>query len=213
MASKGYGNGSMKEVAPGRWRLRVYIGNDPATGKPLQRGKTFRGTETHARKELASMVTKADEEKVVPTALTVDQMLTEWIRVIEPTRAPTTIAGIRNKVANYVSVPIKATNRPALGSIPLTKLTAHHLDMFYDDLLACGLSTTTVRQHHAILAAALHRAEKWGWIELSPARKASPPTARKVEMKIPTPAELQGYILACDKRMTACSPAPLAWRQ
>ena len=34
----------------GTWRLRVYVGRDPDTDTPIQESRTFRGTETAARK-------------------------------------------------------------------------------------------------------------------------------------------------------------------
>jgi integrase len=197
MATTSYGDGSVKEIAPGKWRLRVYLGRDPVTGRPVQKSRTVEGNKTEAKKALKAMVAEADAEKIEPTTLTVGGMLTQWLNAIERTRAPSTVAEVRKKIARYVSVPL-GSGRPALGSIPLTKLTAHHLDLFYDDLLGKNLSTTTVRQCHAIVAAALRQGEKWGWVNHSPARMASPPTARKVQMKIPTPEELLSYIRAAD---------------
>jgi len=49
----------MAERAPGVWRLRVYVGDDPLTGAPLQLERTFRGGEKDARAALAAFVTDA----------------------------------------------------------------------------------------------------------------------------------------------------------
>jgi integrase len=47
-----------------------------------------------------------------------------------------------------------------------------------------------VHHLHAILSTALNQAVKWGWIDRSPADRASAPPLRQVPMKIPTPEEL-----------------------
>jgi hypothetical protein len=40
--------GSMTERSPGVWRLRVFIGPDPATGNPRQATRTVKGTKRQA---------------------------------------------------------------------------------------------------------------------------------------------------------------------
>lgn len=180
----------MKEIGgkgTGVWRLRVYLGRHPVTGKPMQKEKTFRGGERAASKELARLVTEAGDGKFERTEdLTVGQLLDRWIAFTEPTRRPNTIVNVKRKVDGRI--------RPAIGSRKLTDLTPYHLDGFYSSLLAEGLSTTTVRQYHAIISAALAQAEKWGWVDSNVARRTSPPTARKTEIHAPTPEELQSYV-------------------
>ena len=44
---------------------------------------------------------------------------------------------------------------------------------------------------HAILSTALNQAVKWGWIDRSPAARASAPPLRQTAMKIPTPRRAQ----------------------
>jgi hypothetical protein len=44
--------------------------------------------------------------------------------------------------------------KPALGSVRLDKLTVRQLDDFYHDLLARGLSPSSVRRFHSVLHAA-----------------------------------------------------------
>lgn len=177
-----YGAGSIKEVAPGKWRLRVFLGTDPVTGKPRQRERTFYGIEKAANKELARLVTEAESGKVDPTTATLEQLLDEWISHIEPTRRPSTMVNVRRKIDGRV--------RPTVGALQLSRLSAHDLDRFYRSLLDAGLSTTTVRQYHAILSAALSQAVKWDWIERNPALNASPPSVRPPSTKVPTVDQL-----------------------
>ena len=46
--------GTMSEVRPNVWRLRVYLGRSP-TGSPIQASRTVRGTREDAQAELARM--------------------------------------------------------------------------------------------------------------------------------------------------------------
>ncbi|MHB1716506.1 MAG: hypothetical protein ACYCV5_04125, partial [Acidimicrobiales bacterium] len=63
----------------GTWRLRVYVGRDPDTDRPIQESRTFRGTETAARKELAKLVAAVEGRVVEPNRATVGQLLDRWV--------------------------------------------------------------------------------------------------------------------------------------
>jgi integrase len=181
-----YGAGSMKERSPGVWRLRAFVGRDPLTGNPVQAHQTLRGSEKDARKALAKMVADVEGGKLDRTTATVGQLLDRWLEHIASTRRPSTLAGYRSKIEHTI--------RPALGEKRLSKLGPDDLDRCYQAWLAAGLSTSTVRQLHAIISAALHQAERWGWVDRSVARRASPPAARSAPMKVPTPEQLTTLI-------------------
>jgi integrase len=165
------------------WRLRVYVGDDPLTGLPLQRERTFRGGEKDARAALAKFLTEAHSGRVARTTTTVGQLLDRWLLHIEALgRQPSTIHGYKGKIDHAI--------RPALGSVPLNKLGPETLDRCYMAWTSSGLAGATVRQYHAILSAALHQAVKWGWIDRNPADRASPPSPRGAVMSPPTPEDV-----------------------
>ena len=57
---------------------------------------------------------------------------------------------------------------PALGDVPLIKLTTPMLDEFYGALVDNeGLSPASVRQVHSIVRRGLKQGVKWGWIQRS----------------------------------------------
>jgi integrase len=132
-----------------------------------------------------------DTGQVDRTSATVGQLLDRWIQQIEPVRKPSTILGYKRKIEHDI--------RPLLGDVPLAKLGADSLDACYAQWLARPLATATVRQNHAILAAALHQALKWGWIDRNPADQASPPPVRSAPMKVPTPDQLSALVEAAEK--------------
>jgi integrase len=86
---------------------------------------------------------------------------------------------------------IETRLRPALGRIRLDQLTSADLDRWYARWLSEGLSPSTVRRLHAVISAALHTGERWGWVGSSPARRSSPPTARPPAIVTPRPEQLE----------------------
>lgn len=53
---------------------------------------------------------------------------------------------------------IETTIRPALGKVALSRLSAKHLDDLYGVMKDAGKTPKTIRNHHAIISAALHQA-------------------------------------------------------
>jgi len=122
----------------------------------------------------------------------VGQLLDKWLEHIEGLgRRPSTIAGYRAKIDHAI--------RPVLGGIRLNKLRPDDLDARYRIWTEQGLAPATVRQYHAILSAALHQAEKWDWIDRSPARRATAPSVRQAPMKVPTPDQLSAMVRAAEE--------------
>jgi len=171
MTRQSYGAGSMSVREPGVWRLRVMV-----EGKQVQR--TFRGTEAAARKELRQLdVLPATPPKGVRTF---GDLLDEWMTFQESRgRAPKTLDENRREV--------EARIRPRLGNIPVTDLTAHHLDKAFSAWSAEGLAASSVHRHAAVISAALTQGVKWGWLDASPAMRASAPTAAS-SRKLVTPS-------------------------
>jgi integrase len=183
MKTQGYGSGSLVERSPGVWRMRVY---QRESGRQIQ--KTHRGTETTARRALAKLVADVDAGRFNQSTATVRELLEHWMDHLGPIRKPSTLVGYRRKIDHDIN--------PAIGHIHISKLTARDLDRFYSEKLSDGLSSATVRQLHAILAAALHTAVRWDWLPSNPADKASPPVARSPQMAIPSVEEVSALYQA-----------------
>jgi integrase len=184
--------GTMRERSPGHWQLRAFIGRDPITRRKRQVQRTFQGTKRDAEKALAALVTEVSRGKVDNTRATVGELLNAWLDHIKPIRHPKTV--------HEASKSIELRLRPALGHIRLDKLSPADLDRWYGQWLSQGLSTSTVRRLHAVLSAALHTGERWGWIINSPARRASPPTARALRYATPSPEQLSRLYLSAIER-------------
>ena len=175
----------MTERSPGVWRLR-FRATGPS-GKPVQRQRTFIGSEADARKGLSKLVAEANAGQVASGKLTVGDCLDQWLSHCQfRGRRPSTIAENRRK--------IEKTIRPRLGSIPLAKLRPRDLDNAYDAWQASGLSPTTVHHYHAILSAALNLAVRRGDLPSSPAARSEPPPNRSKVPTVPTIEELDMLI-------------------
>lgn len=176
----------MRERSPGHWQLRAMAGYDEA-GRPVQVSKTFVGGQRDAARALAVLVSAVEAGTFDRSRATVGELLDKWIDHIESLgRRPSTIANYRSKIDHAI--------RPTLGEIRITKLRPDDLDARYREWTAQGLAPATVRQYHSILSAALHQAERWGWIVDSPARRATAPPARQIQMKVPTPQQLSDLV-------------------
>jgi integrase len=83
---------------------------------------------------------------------------------------------------------------PALGRYRLTRLGPDTLQGYYAAKLRSGLSSTTVKYHHAILHRALTQAVRWGLLARNPAEAVDPPRPRKEEMRFLTPGEVAALL-------------------
>jgi len=194
--------GTKTEVRPGVWRLRVYAGRRP-NGTPIQVAKTLvtpaaaRGTAKPgdgirlADRELAKMVADVSEGRLGRPTTTLGDLIDQWIASIEESRSPTTIREYRRIAEKVV--------KPELGHVMLTKLTARHLDDLYARLTAKGNKATTVRRVHALIAAALHQAERWDLVERNVSKRASPPPVHHAPVQAPSPDEVLAIIEQAEK--------------
>lgn len=182
----------MTERSPGVWRLRVYIGEDPATGQPRQATRTFKGTKRQASTALAEFVTEASQSRLPATgSMSVAEFFEQWLDHIKPTRSTTTIRGYRAKISRI---------NGKLGRTPLAKLTPHQVDRACRAWLDEGLSPTTVHHLHGVLSAALHQAAKWGLVSSIVTDRTSPPPLRTKPRKVPTAELMQRLITAAENR-------------
>ena len=182
-----YGHGSITEKKPGVYSVRVRI-----DGRQVER--TFRGTAAAARK-FARDLPATISSTVVPAAgddRTFGELLDRWMEHLAARgRSPKTIAENRREIDTRI--------KPRLGAIPVTALSAEHLDSAYSAWLADGLSAPSVHRHAAVISAALTQGVKWGWLDVSPAPKASTPAATSSRKLVtPTPEQVGALIRAAE---------------
>jgi integrase len=189
--------GHIRERSPGAFELRYSLGTDPATGKRKIATATVRGTKKEAERELRRLLHAFDTgEHVAPNRVTVEQWLSTWLGAVREEVAPKTSERYGEIVHNFLN--------PALGNLPLTKLTPGHIQAAYNgwasggrrDGKAGGLSPRTRGHIHRILSAALGRAVEQQLVARNPAEmfKKRLPKVERREMATLTP-EQSGTLL------------------
>jgi len=196
---RGQGSGGLVErpVGSGTWRLQYSLGIDPATGRRRRGSLTFEAQgRKEAEKKAASIIGAIDGD-APGTSVTLSKLLEEWMRFQSGRgRSPTTLHGYQSLIDRRIN--------PALGAIPIERLSVHNLDSFYLGLDRndgkAPLSPLTVRNIHRVISAALNQAVKWGWIERNPAVRSTLPSSEPKEIAIPTPEQAQLLIEACQAK-------------
>ncbi|MBA3725483.1 MAG: site-specific integrase [Armatimonadetes bacterium] len=159
--------------ANGGWWSRVTTGYNEQ-GNPKR--KAFYGnTRAEVVERAQAFKQKIDKGGFAPEGrdTTVAAWLGHWLEsFIRPHREP--------KTTGYYEGFIRLHIGPALGRIPLRKLTAAKVRELMSAKAAEGLSPSTVRGLRATLRAALNQAWKDGLIDQNVAQKVAPP---KIEAK------------------------------
>lgn len=173
---RGNNEGSVYHRADGRW-----VG---ALTLPGGRRKSFYG---QSQKAVLDRLAKAREElqrgrAPVGGRLTVGTYLTRWL---EDTAQP----GLRVSTFRSYSDIIKLHLLPALGTIPLTRLTREDVQSLLRRKQAAGKSPRTVRNIRAVLRHALNQAIMDGHLALNAAAAATPPRVPHYDVKPLTPEE------------------------
>ena len=196
MASKrSYGTGSLSErpVGSGSWTFRYVAGKDPVTGKLRRRSVTIKAKTKSAARAWANQILGEVDVAPLSSQATMNQLFEEWMGFLEGRgRSPKTIRGYQSVIDHHVA--------PAFGSIPISKLTTHHLDSFYAKCTADGSSPRTVRNINAVIRSALNQAIRWGWIDRNPANLVTLPEPPPLKIEAPDPTQAAALLKGCFER-------------
>src|SRR6185369_2689033 len=119
--------GSIRQVAPGKFRVRVYTGKNAVTGKPEYHDETIKGKKKDADALLSRVTHKLDEGKYIrPTQKTVGQTFDDWLKIHR--------TKVAERTADWYLRNFDNRARPVLGSILLKKLKPEQIEDFYASL-------------------------------------------------------------------------------
>lgn len=182
--------GYKKERGAGRWRLCVYIGRDPDTGKERRKWKTVCGSERVAQRELNKMLAAAQEGKLAPAShLSVLNFLDRWLEQYAK------VAVAASTLRRYQQL-VHFTIGPVLGSRSLDSVRAPHVQAAYAQLLekghrkGHGLSARSVLHVHRMLHIAFKTAVRWGILAFNPIDAVTPPRVQPSEPTVPAEADV-----------------------
>jgi len=176
------------------WELKFDLGRDSVSGKRISRYVTFHGTKREAQAELNRLLNRRNEGTYVdPTKMTVAEYLEHWLTVDIDRRLAGKTASRHRGIIRHQIV-------PHLGSLPMRKLTAVHIEACEAELQrkgyvkgskqGSGLSAQTVLHVHRTLSQALAHAVKTGVLFKNPAEQVKPPRPAGREIAILTKPEI-----------------------
>ena len=91
------------------WELRVYLAQDAITGKKRYATRSVRGSRREAERELARMVSAADQGTFARTGATVGELLERWLAQAASDYSPKTVRETRSYLDRDLL--------PALGNV------------------------------------------------------------------------------------------------
>lgn len=115
------------EERGGSFRVKVFAGLDPLTGKRLYLTGTSR-SRREAEKIRTRLLADVDAKRNASTHGTLNTALDKWLSIHEVEE--TTLEGYRGHIDRVI--------RPALGSAPVVKVTVQVLEELYGDLRRCS---------------------------------------------------------------------------
>ncbi|MGH9228427.1 MAG: tyrosine-type recombinase/integrase [Acidimicrobiales bacterium] len=171
-------------------------GRDPVRGRYRYVSRTMHGTRKEAEAALAALVTQVNSGTGghAGTDASVGELVEQWLDLKRDTLSVTTWEGYAGK-ARFRLI-------PAVGNVPVRKLTVRDIDAFYRALARDEqLAPSTIRQIHNVLTGALDQAMRWGWRNDNPARLATLPSVRQREVRPPAPADVMAAIERADQEL------------
>ena len=151
------------------------------------------GTKREAQRALAAAVAEVASGKVSSASTTLGELLSRWLDHMDEQLSPTTAREYRRLESKLIT--------PALGGVPLRRVTTQRLDAFYASLARDRqLSPASIRHVHAVLRGALGQAVRWGWIPANPAASASPPKLRRHEITPPAIHDTLALLIAAEEQ-------------
>src|SRR5215207_1834615 len=192
--------GHIEERPNGSFRVIVYAGRDPLTGKDRRLRKTC-ATYAEAQVELVRLQGDVHAQRHPRSDITVGQALAQWLEVTE--HQATTRERYDDLIRLYLA--------PTLGSTRASAVDAELLERFYARLQRCRelcagrpraghtcrpLANNTIRKLHSMLSASFDRAVRYRQLGVNPAELAQPPTFHRGNPDPPSPAEAAALLNA-----------------
>ena len=189
------GEGSIRKRKDGRWEGRYTAGRDPVAGKAIYKNVLGK-TQAEVKEKLRVAIEKSNTTPLRIEQYTVGQWLDTWME---------NYAKLQVRASSYKTYQGFIDNhiKPALGEIPLEKLTAMDLQRLYKHLLESGrvectearnkpkgLSVKTVRNINQMISSALNCAVEQRLIASNPTKGCVLPKLERKEMKILPPESL-----------------------
>mgnify|MGYP002629657185 CR=1 FL=1 len=191
--------GHIRQRGKDSWQLKFDAGRDPLTGNRRIEYVTFRGSKRSAQRELNRLLSEVDSKGYVPQqGTTVGEYARRWLdEIAAQTVSPRTWQRYEELVEHHIT--------PHIGRCRIQDLDGSHIDSLYARLRRegrrdgkGGLSETTVRHIHRVLALIVKSAIKARVIRVNPMEAVqATPRNTKADIQILEDSEvskLLGYL-------------------
>jgi hypothetical protein len=148
---------------------------------------TFRAKEDAEKAEAQAITERERGTLLSPDRTTVGELLDRFLAV----EVPRTVKP--ENIAPYEIV-IRKHLKPALGSVPVRKLTIEQVERHYADLLAAGYSSSLAKKCHLRLSAALRLAKRWGLVAENVCEMVRPPKLAYKPPAVWKPDEVAAFL-------------------
>jgi len=185
VARRGNAEGSIYQRHDGRWVAVVDLGRDELGRR--QRKSIYGDTRRAVKDKLTTALHAQSEGDLrAGPSESLGAFLARWLEQA-PVRGSTRMHYARN-VRQHIT--------PALGRIPLAKLTAEDVNGLIQAKLRSGLSPRSVHHMRAVLRNALGRAVRWGLVTRNVAELADPPRVPEYEARLLDVDEARRFLAA-----------------
>ena len=191
--------GHIRQRGKRSWAIVLDLGRD-SRGRRRQHWQTVRATKKDAERELTKLLHELDTGGYVePHKLSVAEYLECWL-------ADYVAHAVSPKTAERYTEIVRRHLVPALGGVPLTKLSPLLIQDYYSQALKCGrldgsggLSARSVLHNHRILRAALQQALRWQLTVRNVADAVNPPRPERPKIRILDTDELAGLMAVAER--------------
>lgn len=183
MASRrGHNEGTIRKREDGRWEARLSLDDG--------RRKSFYGK---TRQEVQRKLAQAQRDlegglPVVGERQTLGQYLSTWFASSKHRLKQSSYRRYRTNLRFHIL--------PALGNVPLSKLTAQRLQAFYTAKFDAGLSASTVANIHTVVHSALKEAVHLGLVQRNVADLVQKPRRRRTKQQTLSEKQVRTFLHA-----------------
>ncbi|MBR6406958.1 MAG: site-specific integrase [Lachnospiraceae bacterium] len=184
------------------YQIEVYAGSDEH-GRPIRKTMTFHPTATASTKiQKEVQAAAADFERRIHAgkfyegeSMRFRDLADKWLDVIEKSDEVHTVEGYKSALNNRIN--------PAIGHIPVGKITPIHLQDLYHKMLDDGLKIGTIKRHHSIINGILKYAFKMELIQSNPCDRVTiPKSSKKYNYQIWTSDQIDKFFSALKQQYT-----------
>lgn len=185
--ARGHGEGSIVKRPDGRWMASLQVDG--------RRRVVYGRTRAEANRRLSELRQQAGTGVLPdPGRRQVNHLLDLWLEQAASRLRPTTLDNYRCVADKHI--------RPAIGALPLSKLTPERVARLYREVAAQGRRLPVIV--HVILRGACRLGLAWHWLAFDPTEAVKPPTYRSPKRGVWSREQLHRFLEGSREHRLGC---------